>query len=112
MSWPSGSRRHIRRSGHGTDPALSIFDLLSYSVRNRLRWGIRLFVKQFADDRCSGKFRCTWTVRFEDSEECKFIGGFLSLFFRAFLSLGFASVLISLWEASGAILDASEAFGT
>uniref|UniRef100_A0A1I7XJ93 Secreted protein n=1 Tax=Heterorhabditis bacteriophora TaxID=37862 RepID=A0A1I7XJ93_HETBA len=32
MSWPSGSGRRTRRSGHGTDPALSIFDLLSYLV--------------------------------------------------------------------------------
>uniref|UniRef100_A0A1I7XVL4 Uncharacterized protein n=1 Tax=Heterorhabditis bacteriophora TaxID=37862 RepID=A0A1I7XVL4_HETBA len=28
MSWPSGSRRRTRWSGHGTDPALSNFDLL------------------------------------------------------------------------------------
>uniref|UniRef100_A0A1I7WGU2 TPX2_importin domain-containing protein n=1 Tax=Heterorhabditis bacteriophora TaxID=37862 RepID=A0A1I7WGU2_HETBA len=31
MSWRSGSRRRTRWSGHGTDPGLSVFDLLSYS---------------------------------------------------------------------------------
>uniref|UniRef100_A0A1I7WVZ3 Uncharacterized protein n=1 Tax=Heterorhabditis bacteriophora TaxID=37862 RepID=A0A1I7WVZ3_HETBA len=38
-------------------------------------------------------FQSTWTVSLEDSEESKFIGGFFSLFFRAFLSRGFALVL-------------------
>uniref|UniRef100_A0A1I7XVU3 Protein kinase domain-containing protein n=1 Tax=Heterorhabditis bacteriophora TaxID=37862 RepID=A0A1I7XVU3_HETBA len=32
MSWPSGSRRRTRWSGHGTDSDLFTFDLLSYLV--------------------------------------------------------------------------------
>uniref|UniRef100_A0A1I7X3N8 ABC transmembrane type-1 domain-containing protein n=1 Tax=Heterorhabditis bacteriophora TaxID=37862 RepID=A0A1I7X3N8_HETBA len=49
------------------------------------------------------------------SEEIKFIGEFFSLFFRAFLSQGFASVLFShlpFGRRCGIILDASKAFGT
>uniref|UniRef100_A0A1I7WRN2 CUB domain-containing protein n=1 Tax=Heterorhabditis bacteriophora TaxID=37862 RepID=A0A1I7WRN2_HETBA len=44
-------------------------------------------------DRCSGKFRCTWTVSLEDSAESKFSGGFFLYFSRAFLSRGFALAL-------------------
>uniref|UniRef100_A0A1I7X0U4 Ig-like domain-containing protein n=1 Tax=Heterorhabditis bacteriophora TaxID=37862 RepID=A0A1I7X0U4_HETBA len=108
LSWPSGSGRRVEWTGHGTEPGLVSFSLLSYlviadyllcqsahpaEVRNRLKLGFRLLVKQIAVDRSIGTFRCTWTVSLEDSEECKFNGGFFSLFFRAFLSRGFASAL-------------------
>uniref|UniRef100_A0A1I7XIR6 Anoctamin n=1 Tax=Heterorhabditis bacteriophora TaxID=37862 RepID=A0A1I7XIR6_HETBA len=108
LSWPSGSRRRVRWSGRSTEPALYIFELLSYlviadyllclsaipaEVRKTLKWGFRLFVEQTADDRVDAKFQCTGTVCLEDSEQCKFIGECFSLFFRAFLSRGFASVL-------------------
>uniref|UniRef100_A0A1I7X302 DUF772 domain-containing protein n=1 Tax=Heterorhabditis bacteriophora TaxID=37862 RepID=A0A1I7X302_HETBA len=68
-SWPSGSRRHLRWIGHGTDPDPYVFGLLSYlviadyllyvsaipaEVRKRLKWGFRLFAEQTADDRAEG----------------------------------------------------------
>uniref|UniRef100_A0A1I7WBT0 Pkinase_fungal domain-containing protein n=1 Tax=Heterorhabditis bacteriophora TaxID=37862 RepID=A0A1I7WBT0_HETBA len=107
-SWPSGSRRHLRWIGHGTDPNPNVFGLLSYlviadyllcvsaipaEVRKRLKWGFRLFEKQTADDRADGKFRFTGRVSLEDSEESKF--GFVEpgLCLSALKSRGFASVL-------------------
>uniref|UniRef100_A0A1I7WXS3 Ig-like domain-containing protein n=1 Tax=Heterorhabditis bacteriophora TaxID=37862 RepID=A0A1I7WXS3_HETBA len=86
LSWPSGSHRRVRWSGHGTDRGLFLFGLLSYlviadnllcvcthpaEVRNRLKSGFRLFVKQIEVDRSTGEFQCTWTVSLEDSEESK-----------------------------------------
>uniref|UniRef100_A0A1I7WK22 DUF772 domain-containing protein n=1 Tax=Heterorhabditis bacteriophora TaxID=37862 RepID=A0A1I7WK22_HETBA len=74
----------MRWDGNGTDPALFTFDLLSYlviadyllcvcgipaEVRNRLKWGFRLFLGQTADDGANDRFRCPWTASLEDSEQ-------------------------------------------
>uniref|UniRef100_A0A1I7WG35 Uncharacterized protein n=1 Tax=Heterorhabditis bacteriophora TaxID=37862 RepID=A0A1I7WG35_HETBA len=77
LPWPSGSRRRRRWSGHGTDPLIADYLLcecaLPAEVRNRPKSGFRLFAAQ------------------SQTTEPTFIGEFFSLFFRAFLSRGFAS---------------------
>uniref|UniRef100_A0A1I7WT16 Transmembrane protein n=1 Tax=Heterorhabditis bacteriophora TaxID=37862 RepID=A0A1I7WT16_HETBA len=124
LSWPSGSHRRVRWSCHGTDRGLFAFGLFSYlviadyllcvcahpaEVRSRLKSGFRLLLRQIEVDRSTGEFQCTWTVSLEDSEECKFNDGFFSLFFRAFLSRGFALAL-SRAEAFALALSRAEAF--
>uniref|UniRef100_A0A1I7X186 Uncharacterized protein n=1 Tax=Heterorhabditis bacteriophora TaxID=37862 RepID=A0A1I7X186_HETBA len=64
LSWPSGSGRRVEWTGHGTEPGLFSFSLLSYLV----------IADYLLFDRSIGTFRCTWTVSLEDSEECKFNG--------------------------------------
>uniref|UniRef100_A0A1I7WNL5 Uncharacterized protein n=1 Tax=Heterorhabditis bacteriophora TaxID=37862 RepID=A0A1I7WNL5_HETBA len=74
LSWPSGSRRCLACGGRGVDARRFHFDLLVLSnrqsfivlcanqakVRNRLKWGFRLFVEQTADNRASHNFHCSW----------------------------------------------------
>uniref|UniRef100_A0A1I7WNM3 Uncharacterized protein n=1 Tax=Heterorhabditis bacteriophora TaxID=37862 RepID=A0A1I7WNM3_HETBA len=98
LSWPSGSRRCLACGGRGVDARRFHFDLLVLSnrqsfivlcanqakVRNRLKWGFRLFVEQTADNRASHNFHCSW-MGFLEPGPC----------LSALKSQGFASALFA-----------------